>query len=387
MTRLNRVSILCSVLSWVSATGLAAETTPELQPEGGFGGWRLSGGLMHRSLDNVSFRTGSRVSQDMIPRKSSSDLVDASSRFGGEDSFADREYDDGYVRQDAGTALFGDTWYWGYDTREQIQGDTLVFHGAAGRQTSVDQRTRILDGRQSDQDDENGGLYIKVAKEVLQRGAVSFHLFFSGSYVPFSVGTEGSTLDVRQQSVTYGVEVVDTYDLMGVIPPDSPYSGNAAGPGPLLPNTPVNREIRQHEVSRSETRYFNDIREELDISLTTLSLGLQCEWDADWIQLIVAAGPSLNMVRSDGERVEVLMRNSGGLNTTEQRFNDSADDVDYQFGAFAQAGMRFPLSERFGLELCGQYEILDSVEGRLGPSSYKVDFERLSLLAMLSVAW
>jgi len=385
MTKLSSVSIFCSVILLASATSLAAEDKPELQPEGGRSGWRISGGLMYRSLDNVSFRTGSRVSRNMIPRKSPSALVDVSSLFGKEDSFADREYDDGYVRQDAGTASNGDTWYWGYENSEQVQGDTLIFHGLAGQQTSVNQKTLINDGQQSDKDDEGAGLYIKAVKEIKKMGPVSFNVLISGSHVPFSVGTGGSTIDARQQSVTYDVNVVDTYDLVGVIPPDPPYSGGVTGPGPLLPNTPGNREIQQNEVSRSETRYFNDIREELDISLTTLCLGLQCELDADFVQLIAAAGTSLNMVRSEGERVEVLMQRSGGSTTTEQRFNDSTDDVDFKIGAFAQTGMRFPLSERIGLELCGQYEIIDPVEGQLGPSSYKVDLDGLSLLATLSV--
>ena len=386
MTRLIHVSIFCSVLSLVSATCLAAEDEPALQPQEGGKSWRLSGGLIYRSLENVSFKTRSRISQDMIPRKQPSDIVDVSSRFGEVGSIADREYDDGYVRQDTGTAINGDTWYWGYDRREQIQDDTLVFHGAAGQQSSVNQSTQINDEQPSDQDDENGGLYLKAVKEITQRGPVSFHLFLAGSYVPFSVETEGSTLDARQQSITYGVNVVDTYDLVGVIPPNPPYAGTATGPGPLLPNTPVNREIQQTELSRSEIRYFNDIREALDISLTTLCLGIQCEGDADFVQLIAAVGASLNMVQSDGKRVEVLMRSSGGSNTLEQQFNDSTDDIDFKLGAFAQAGMRFPLSERIGLELCGQYELIDSVEGQLGPSSYKVDFDRLSFLAMLSVS-
>ena len=386
MTRLIHVSIFCSVLSLVSATCLAAEDVPALQPQEGGKNWRLSGGLIYRSLENVSFKTRSRISQDMIPRKQSSDLVDVSSRFGEEGSIADREYDDGYVRKDTGTAINGDTWYWGYDNREQIQGDTLVFHGVAGQQTSVTQSTQIKDEQPSDQDDGNGGLYLKAVKEITQRGSVSFHLFLAGSYVPFSVGTEGSTLDARQQSITYGVNVVDTYDLMGVTPDDPPYAGTVTGPGTILPNTPVNREIQQTELSRSKIRYFNDIREELDISLTTLCLGMQCEGGADFVELIAAVGASLNIVRSDGERVEVLMRSSGGSSTLEQQFSDSTDDIDFKLGAFAQAGMRFPLSERIGLELCGQYELIDSVEKQLGPSSYKVDFDRLSFLAMLSVS-
>jgi hypothetical protein len=57
---------------------------------------------------------------------------------GGVDHF----YDDGYVRVDATGNAGGQTWFWGYDTASQVQGDTIIFRSVSEGDTGT---TTIID--------------------------------------------------------------------------------------------------------------------------------------------------------------------------------------------------------------------------------------------------
>ena len=383
MTFARNVLAFGMALMLADATAFAADEDEVLVKSAGRRGWRVSGGLMSRTLDNVSIRGGSRMNQSMLPQAASSSFAGSFSRFGDEAAIADRSYDDGYVRQDPGTTLDGDTWYWGYQNSSQIQGDRLVFHGLAGQQTTSSQSIQMTGGQAVDEDDSGVGLYIKALREIDQTDRFSLNLLVSGSYTPFSVGVRSSTFNAQQRSVTYDVTVVDTYDLLGVTPHPAPYSGTYTGPGTLLPNIPENRDIQQAEVSRSDTRYFNDVRSELDISVTSFCLGLQGEWGADLIQLTSAAGASVNFVSVDGARTELVYRGEGGSASRMGRFADQDDEYDIALGTFIQAGVRFALSDRIGVEFCGQYDLVDPIQGGVGPASYKIDLDGLSMMAML----
>ncbi len=386
MIQLRSVFKLCPICLFVVTPLLAEEDVQEAAQKKTATGWRVSGGVMYRSMDSVSIKTRSRVSDAMLPRMPPPSFNGDFSRFGDSDSQADREYDNGYVRQDRGTQLNGDTWYWGYDNAGQVQGDSLVFQGLAGQQTHAGRDVLSPGIHSSEEDDDGAGFYIKALREIMRSDRYSMHLLVSVSHVPFSVDNGGSTFDVRQRDITYDVTVVDRYDLMGVIPPGAPYAGNFDGPGPLLPNTPASREITQSEVSSSDTRYFNEIHQKLDISVTSLDLGLQGEYDVGIVQLTTAAGVSFNTIRTDGDRSENVWRQSGGTTSRIGRYIDSEDEVDFALGAFLQAGVRYPLSERVGLELGVQYDVCDTVSGKLGPSSYTVDLDGFSMLVMVGIA-
>ena len=386
MIQLRSVFKLCSICLFIVTPLLAEEDVQEALQKENTTGWRVSGGLMYRSMDSVSITTRSRVSEAMLPHMPPPSFNGDFSRFGDPDAPADREYDNGYVRQDRGTQRDGDTWYWGYDNAGQVQGNSLVFKGLAGQQTYSGRDVLSPSIHSSEEDDDGAGFYIKALREIKRSDRYSMHLLVSASHVPFSVENGGSTFDIKQRDITYDVTVVDRYDLMGVTPPDAPYAGNSDGPGPLLPNTPASREITQTEVSRSDTRYFNEIHQKLDISVTSLDLGLQGEYDVGTVQLTTAAGISFNMIRTDGDRSEDVWRQSGGTTSRFGHYTDSEHEMDFALGAFLQAGVRYLLNKRIGLELGVQYDVSDPVSGDLGPSSYEVDLDGLSMLAMVGVA-
>ena len=70
--------------------------------------FRISAGAGYRSIGEVRFSSSSRSGQMRLPFLATA-LGKGSPSTGGADSYADRAYLDGYVRQDAGTEKDGST--------------------------------------------------------------------------------------------------------------------------------------------------------------------------------------------------------------------------------------------------------------------------------------
>src|SRR5688572_29764695 len=88
--------------------------------------WTLSAGPSARNIGTLKINAASRSAAFGLPSLVGSEAM-VTPPVGDPDSPADRFYEDGYVRQDAGTALDGSTWYWGYESASQVQGDNLVY--------------------------------------------------------------------------------------------------------------------------------------------------------------------------------------------------------------------------------------------------------------------
>jgi hypothetical protein len=136
---------------------------------------------------------------------------------------ANRFYDDGYVRPDSGSSP-GLTWFWGYDNNSQVPGnDTIQFHSSSSPGTGVSE--------------DNSGSP--------QHGLeLNYDRYFGKVGKRASWGLEGAfnynniTIDDSSPVVSSVQQLTDTYALNGVVPPEAPYSGTFAGPGPLISDMP-----------------------------------------------------------------------------------------------------------------------------------------------------
>jgi hypothetical protein len=132
---------------------------------------------------------------------------------------ADRFYDDGYVRPDSGTAP-GLTWFWGYENNSQVPGDnTIQYHSSSspGTGSSDDNDGNPQQGIELSYDRYLG----KVGKRA------SWGLGAAFNYNNVTIEDDSPVVSSVQQ-------LTDTYGLGGVIPPEAPYNGTFAGPGPLI---------------------------------------------------------------------------------------------------------------------------------------------------------
>jgi hypothetical protein len=136
---------------------------------------------------------------------------------------ADRFYDDGYVRPDSGSSP-GLTWFWGYENNSQVPGnDTIQYHSSSSQGT----------GASNDKDgDPQHGIELSYERYLGKVGKrANWGLGAAFSYNNVTIEDDRPAVSAVRQST-------DTYALGGVIPPEAPYAGSFAGPGPLISDSP-----------------------------------------------------------------------------------------------------------------------------------------------------
>jgi len=195
------------------------------------------------------------------------------------DAYADRDYRDGFVYTDAGTAdpetdVPGLTWYWGYDSTAQNDGSSVSFH--ADGSSSYSERLDVLPvaPQSAGEDRDLTGLQAGVERTLW------------GATRPLSIGVvfnatwyrdEDFDFQVRRgtarRTVTRGSgEIVDRYQTFGYTAPGAPYAGSYDGPGPLIHNIPESRTESMSYSSRSVS-WNAASRVELEMSQSELALG------------------------------------------------------------------------------------------------------------------
>lgn len=335
--------------------------------------WRVSVGYSY-IRSRISFDTGSYTTD-----------IDIAAKLGGRygqradvgdlNSYYDREYDDGYVRKDFGTEIWGDTWYWGYDNSSQVQAGNLVFHAYDGIvAVGAGEDSTVLSAWKDDSGNDSG--IILQADLVLTRTReLNYGVLLGLSQSSFS-----AFRTVEQSCDTY-VEryIMDTYDLAGVIPPPAPYRGTKVGPGPvIIGNIPSSRSVS----TRTFSGVYSEIRESLEIDLATFSLGGFVEYNPNTWYLAASIGPTASLVKMDTVRGETLYGSQG--ERVLQAWSDKESESEWKIGVFGQTevGVHVFKDIRFGI--FGRYDWFDDVSGDIGPSRYKVKFSSLSCGAKIS---
>jgi hypothetical protein len=110
------------------------------------------------------------------------------------------------------------TWNWGYQNAQQLAGPNLLL--SSSQPGSI--------GHAGD-DGPQHGFEFTYSRELVSAKAIQFGLESALNY---------TSVSLRDTSVA-GTITVDAFGLGGIIPPLAPYSGNFAGPGPLISDTPT----------------------------------------------------------------------------------------------------------------------------------------------------
>jgi hypothetical protein len=312
----------------------------------------------------------------------------------------DHEYQDGYVRQDAGTAVTADTWYWGYNNASQVTGQNrLSFHNnlsarSSSSSTTVDSSSS-LDRHASWSDDlENGGVYGSIETPSLysrNAGSWKFGGSLLGSYSftnddssnerdgIFSATQRSST---RTSARTTSGLLTDTYDTTGVIIPSAPYQGTYAGPGAIIPNVPLDRSITggtgsatsSHGSSAQTATFFSRTRESLDVDLHSISLGPRFSAETGPFRMSLDVGAALNVADWEATREETLyVSRNGGKARRLKSWKEQASDNDVSIGFYIEGAVEFMLSKHWSIFANGRYDWADEVSGSVGPSKFSVD--------------
>jgi len=358
--------------AWSSQEPTAVQRAPRNENK-----WFVEFGPLWKAGGDVDVRIKSlpdlsRYHRPVLPRNDAIGPINA---------VADRTYHDGYVKQDYGTGVWdNNTWYWGYDSADQIVSDQLLFHSST---RSVDGESfRPRDSFSLDLDDEIGG-EARIGRNLFTCDSATGCLVLGLGFTSFNGSTAFEDLGyvriAREQRIT------DTYNLLtgpGDIPP-APYSGTKEGPGYLIPNIPAQRQV-SGERSTPLAEIHHRVHQDIDVDLWGVSLGLDIRGKGHKVAYIVGAGLSGNFVSADSDVRWTASENGVALDSA--RF--SQDDSTFELGAYGEAGLLFHLSGRISLALRARYDhLFDDAEVSFSNTNASIDLSGFSALATLGIAF
>ena len=301
---------------------------------------------------------------------------------------ADRTYLNGYVNRDPGTdnpdAVGGQglTWFWGYDTADQIASstDSLSFRQAGGRRVSFMEDAPDV---HATDDLSFGGLEIRFLTPRSESSRIKF-IFGLGYFESSTSSVEFS--NYSQSYVESSYTVMDLYDISSLSAvPVAPYAGTEAGPGPIISNLPASRNVVDL-VQTGNWSAVNSIKMEADVSLFDMQIAVDIqlhEGDAFSANL----RPSVHLIRMKSEflSMETLTSTLGG---EIGRWQDSLE-ARKTIGAF---GMDLVLSVKLKENIrlfgnAGFEHVTDECSFSVGGKQVQLDLDSYKIGAGLTVAF
>jgi len=339
------------------------------------GGWEfsLSAGPSYRRLGTLKINSGYRSTPGIVPSFVGGDSL-TTPPVGDPDQVAERFYNDGYVRADAGTAIDGSTWFWGYQEAAQVQGDQLVF-------TATGQQSVFNDGFTAPRAGPSSRDSLRGVAPHLQFDARSpyevggFRLGFSAGFDLLEVdqSLRFSNLKGSQQREDFRLDYEDRYDLDGVIPPLAPYNGTFDGPGPLIGNLPTSRSITPVLIGTTNATIANQVRGEIEILATSFTVGptLSRRWgDFD---LSLQGGLILNFLHWEASQYETLAATTATGSTEIARWADGDSGTKFRPGLYAQCDALYHIDEEFSIGAYLRLETAREFRAQAGPTVFRVD--------------
>lgn len=247
--------------------------------------------------------------------------------------YADREFFDGYVRQDPGTgnpaSLVPDsTWFWGYDDTSQYDPleQTLSFRRLSwGQQQESAIIRHSYPERSNERSSSAIGLEISADYPLLNSNFCQLGLQVGWLFIP--------GWDWQQQQCSYDesltisnrqLEILETYqyDVEGISIPPAGHTGTYLGPfdtPPLVPSTIIpNRPstIQQTPNGNSSVvdsntyHYRNQVKYKFSCDSHELRLGpiLRRQLFGEQLALTLVPAASLALLSVDGKRQETLLQ-------------------------------------------------------------------------------
>ena len=182
-----------------------------------------------------------------------------------------------------------------------------------------------------------------------------------------------STFTANRGRTDFGIIYTDVYDLGEVFPPQAPYAGSPAGPGPLLPNIPISRTPASTVAGGETVSGFNSIHTAFDLNLSSISLGPVIEFARGTWAVTASTGVTINIADWDVEQQETLFVSSNGAPAAATaNWRNRNDGTDVVPGLFLQAAASRQITENWSLQLTGRYDWVEDFDVAAGPSTGSV---------------
>ena len=299
-------------------------------------------------------------------------------------AYADRTYDNGYVKQDPGTGNAesldpNTTWNWGFNNPAQYNAgaQTLAFQkqGALGYTTLANTPANMHD------DVLGAGLQVLLGFPLSKSGKWSVDLAF-GFQAVWGIDENFSTSTYRED--VRRITVTDTYDVSGIPSgsfPATGFHGTYLGPfdtppvvpSPVIPNIP---QSRASSTSAAVSTSYNGINFDVDQGLFQLSAGPQVGYAASQ-QLKFSFRPSIafNMIDVSVHRTEVFVQNpAGGGSVVVDRWSDQGGQHKVSFGMGAVGGADLDLGKGFFAGVFAGYDwVFEKARVSVGPNTLSLN--------------
>jgi hypothetical protein len=346
-----------------------------LIPEPPTSGWAIrsiSAGAAWRSFGEVEYRGSSRSRNALIPSRVGGDALSLPA-IGTLDGFSDRAYQDGYVNQDRATGSSGDTWFWGYDSVSQVQGNELLLSAIGAR--SDFSESRNFRGERTSSDDLRGlspqiDFVFSTPVDSLGDFLVSFWHFSEDSEQRYS------NFSANQLREDFRIDFTDRYDISAILPiPTAPYAGGIDGPGPLLTNIPLARERMESLVGGDSALFSNEVEADFDLNAFSLAIGpiLSGRFSEQW-HWQLSGGFTANLFKWEAtQRERLTVSVNGGPEETVQSWRESNSGTDFRFGVYAKGELAYYLDNGIFFKGSFQAEIADDLRATVGDSSYHLE--------------
>lgn len=338
-------------------------------------GWKftLSAGPAVRTLGQLKIHSGYRSGGFALPSFVGSDSL-VIPPVGDITGYADREYDDGYVRQDVGTSLDGTTWYWGYENASQLQGNELAYH-ATGFQSIRGAVASAPNSGPASKDTLAG-----VAPH-LQFDALSPHRL--GSFrIGFSAGMDFMKADqslafsnftATQTREDIRLDYEDRYDLQGVTPPQAPYAGEIGGPGPLIDNIPALRTITPVLLVTDTATFANQVHSSFEMKALSFTFGPTLSMREGPVEFAMSGGLIFNLYDWSARQSETLDAAGGTGPSRVASWHESDSGTKVRPGLFGQLDASYSINRQAAIGGFLRLDAASEFRAQAGPSIYKID--------------
>jgi hypothetical protein len=300
-------------------------------------------------------------------------------------SYADRTYDNGYVKIDPGTGNAASldpntTWNWGFNDPGQYNAgaQTLSFsrQGAPGYRTLANNPARGGD------DQLGAGVQLVAGVRLGQSGNWTADLCV-GFEAVWGQRTTVGMRDYRQDVRT--LTTSDTYDVTGIGAGQFPvggYQGTYLGPfdspavvpSPLIPNLPMSRATVMSGAALSQS--YDQVMLTVDQSVYGLNVGPQLGYGlGHGVKLTVKPTVGINIVDAAVERKELFVQvPAGGVSRVVRQWRDEGKAQEVFFGMGVTGGLEVEMGRDYFGGIFGGYEWVSELANVVvGPNNVRLD--------------
>jgi hypothetical protein len=281
----------------------------------------------------LSYRMGLNISVDFKKLGGFPPISDPGPASG---STYNRSYDNGsYNRVDISTNAGGLTWYWGYQSASQVQGNSLVMESSTSQANGVSR---------DNQNDPQHGLELSYR-----------HQFYRAEH--YRLGLEAAfgwtTVDVNdQRTVKNSVNrITDSFSVPGdvFVLPAAPYYGTYAGPGALIGAAPARAtSVISQDAIVTGTRQLNS-------SVFTLRLGPYLEVPiVERLSFLLSGGLTVAAASTKFSYQETVTIADAGLVTGPR--SSSGSELDFLVGGYVGGALSYAVTKDVSVFAGAQYQ-------------------------------